>query len=261
MKKLIASCVFAAIVGVVFAAGSEGKSQKMTPEQVAERVARIKAKKYASLGGIVVKKGSQKGKIAILNAQTKMPRAAIDEVIATLRQETKLNVVCEPCDVAEKPADAFAAHQAGLVLKLIDNAAEPVVLVAPEDRWAVLNVANLGRGLPDNALKDNLFAARCRKEFYRVFSMLCGGIASQFPNNLTWAVKIEDLDLYREFLPNDMPDRYLKYAAALGITPEVRASYKRACQEGWAHQPTNDVEKAIWNKVYELPKNPLKLEK
>ena len=35
----------------------------------------------------------------------------------------------------------------------------------------------------------------------------------------------------------------------MGITPYRRTTYREACQEGWAPQPTNDVQKAIWEQV------------
>ena len=33
-----------------------------------------------------------------------------------------------------------------------------------------------------------------------------------------------------------------------------------ACREGWASAPTNDVQKAIWDKVRAIPDKPLTIE-
>ena len=37
-------------------------------------------------------------------------------------------------------------------------------------------------------------------------------------------------------------------------------TYKEACEEGWAPAPTNEIQKAIWDKVRATPKNPMKIE-
>ncbi len=46
-------------------------------------------------------------------------------------------------------------------------------------------------------------------------------------------------------------------AIFFGIEPLKVASYMRACQEGWAPAPTNDIQKAIWNEVYKIPDKPI----
>jgi len=38
------------------------------------------------------------------------------------------------------------------------------------------------------------------------------------------------------------------------------ARTREACQEGWAPAPTNDIQKAIWNEVRQLPAKPIKIE-
>ena len=37
------------------------------------------------------------------------------------------------------------------------------------------------------------------------------------------------------------------------------STYKKACEEGWAPNPTNEFQKAIWDKVHELPTEPIKI--
>ena len=52
-------------------------------------------------------------------------------------------------------------------------------------------------------------------------------------------------------------------AKARGIIPGKRAVYQKACEEGWAPAPTNDVQRAIWEKVKaeqsEKPSNPIRI--
>ena len=43
----------------------------------------------------------------------------------------------------------------------------------------------------------------------------------------------------------------------LGFEPKVTASYRVACKQGWAPAPTNEVQKAIWDKIHQLPSEPI----
>ena len=43
------------------------------------------------------------------------------------------------------------------------------------------------------------------------------------------------------------------------MKPYRLTTYRKACEEGWANPPTNDVQKAIWDKVHALPTEPLKI--
>ena len=41
----------------------------------------------------------------------------------------------------------------------------------------------------------------------------------------------------------------MAWAKSHGLASAKRVAYKKACQEGWAPAPTNDIQKAIWDKV------------
>lgn len=60
--------------------------------------------------------------------------------------------------------------------------------------------------------------------------------------------------------PPDEYARTLDYLKRYGVEPYVETTYRHACQEGWAPTPTNDYQKAIWEKERKLPSNPLKIE-
>ena len=57
----------------------------------------------------------------------------------------------------------------------------------------------------------------------------------------------------------DIVQRFWDYMKPLGVLPAQRATYLKACEEGWAPAPTNDVQKAIWEKVHAMPTEPLKI--
>ena len=45
----------------------------------------------------------------------------------------------------------------------------------------------------------------------------------------------------------------------LGVTQARKTTYRRACMEGWAAQPTNSFQKAVWDEVHSIPKNPMQI--
>ena len=47
---------------------------------------------------------------------------------------------------------------------------------------------------------------------------------------------------------------------AYGVTPGNIETYETACCQGWAPTPTNDLQKAIWDKVHAIPATPMKIE-
>ena len=44
-----------------------------------------------------------------------------------------------------------------------------------------------------------------------------------------------------------------------GLKPYHRSTYRKACEEGWAPAPTNDVQRKIWNEVRTLPDQPIEI--
>ena len=44
------------------------------------------------------------------------------------------------------------------------------------------------------------------------------------------------------------------------MTETKASTYRKACQEGWALAPTNDVQKAIWKEVHSIPDKPMTIE-
>ena len=93
----------------------------------------------------------------------------------------------------------------------------------------------------------------------RTFALLCCGGLSMQEDNLLHVAKLEDAYNLKDVLPHDVVNRQLKYLAGMNVTPRVRVTYKKACEEGWAPAPTNDIQKAIWDKVHAMPTAPIKI--
>lgn len=207
-----------------------------------------RAVRIAKQGGEIVRKGAFQGKVSIVSQQTKLSAADCEAVAALFAEQTQCNIVADNGDGAT------------VKLYLIDDPKEPTVLLATEDHWGRLNVAKLVEDLSSENAKKKFFASRARKMIIKSLSLLMGGGASQFPDNIMNTVKIRDLDLLKENIPVDMIEHYQTYLKVLGVTPMEKTTYLRACREGWAPAPTNDVQKKIWNRIHATPKNPMKIE-
>ena len=207
---------------------------------------------YKRTGGKLVRPGTMNGEIIYVNCQSSAPIEWIDRNAAYFRKQTKL-----PTKVTTGTFEfPDAKTQGNLSLFIIDDPALPSLLHAPESKWVMVNVAKL----KDNA-RPQFFEARVGKELSRGFALLAGAQDSSYQGSLMGSVKsTEDLDKFiNHKLPVDVLPRFATYVAGYGITPAIEVTYIQAVQEGWAPAPTNDVQKAIWDKVHAMPTEPLKI--
>lgn len=213
----------------------------------------------AKAGGMVEKPGSSRGRIVFINTQRevdaeniRMAVKSLGDILARYRVDV---VESAPAQAGELKAK-FGADVAVVVA---DEGGAPALLAAPEEGWSVVNVRALQNGLKTEAAKAKFLDSRCRKEIMRGFACAAGGIGSGFPGNIMNVAKVEDLDLCEEFMPFDKTSVLKQHLKAIGVTPGRYATYRVACREGWAPAPTNDVQKAIWEKVHALPTEPIKI--
>ena len=210
-------------------------------------------------GGIVTKPNSAKGKVVILNAQKLVPAAdiqpALDYIKGSLHPEMSM-VDVDSVKLSNPKADiARTGGNVGVVLA--DAPDLPMLVVAPESGWAVVNVAALKDGK-----KDGL-ARRVRVELLRAFGLAAGcAFMSMDPVVLYPNVLIpEDLDALKDESYGVFARTHIeKWLPLHGVTPWRVTTYDVACKEGWAHSPTNKFEQRIWNKIFAIPDKPLKIE-
>ena len=221
-------------------------------EEVAAKRAKTQEILMKKVGGLVARSGSQKGEIVYVNCQTRAPKAWIDESIEYFKGETKFKVTYQTglFDFASPKVVGNAT------LFIIDDEKMPALLVAPENRWAFVNIAAIAK-----EKRPAFFEARVKKQLSRGFAYLCGASNSQFPMALTRGItKQEELDVNMDYrLPVDIFQRFRPYMETLGVKPEVSVTYKKACEEGWAPAPTNEFQKAVWDKVHAMPTAPIKI--
>ena len=217
----------------------------------------------AKAGGLVGKPNSSKGKIVFVNAQSEMDEANVASAISSLGEIIAKYAVSSEKDTPDKPSALKAKHKADIAVIIVAEDDSPALLTAPEECWAVVNVRALKKNLKSDAAVEKFFSSRCRKEIMRAFVCAAGGMGSSFPGNIMNIAKVEDLDLCDEFVPFDKVGVIKQHLKNNGVTPVRYATYRIACREGWAPAPTNDVQRAIYERIKaeqsEKPTNPIKI--
>ena len=254
MKNLLFTFVLSAL-SVACAANEESIDWHKKPaneEELQQRKAIIEKRILQHTGGKVIRPGTQSGEVVVVNCQKTVGLAPIKDRVDYFAAETKFKM-----SIKEGSFDIKSpAIQGNVSLFIIDDSALPPILIAPESRWSMVNVAplKLGRGQQPAFLE-----ARLKREVMRGLAMLCGASNSNYPRAVTAGVSAtEQLDSMTEFrLQVDIFRRMVPYMVPFGVTPAEETTYLKACQEGWAAQPTNEYQKAIWDKVHEIPTEPI----
>lgn len=185
--------------------------------------------------------------LLFLNTQTRVPSPVAEEVASLVTRNLRLPSVAKSL-VSDQPVSAALAALAdtntAAVVVIGDAPGYPPLLVAPEGRWALVNVAALGgAGVSAETLAD-----RTRKEVWRAFGYLMGAAHSNSEQCLLKPVlDPEDLDaLTPKTLCPEPFNKILQYAQKLGVKQPRITTYRKAVEEGWAPAPTNDLQRAVW---------------
>lgn len=243
MKKLMLIVVAALAVSTVAA---EGKKINLVQRKT---------------GGMILRPGVKQGSIAIFNAQKTVPSSEFAGVTKTLVKQLHVDMPVKDIDVKGGPGELgewFRKDGANYGVFVVDcDKCDTALSVFPEKKFAVVNV---------NALKAEggvgaFLKARTRKEVLRAILFVAGGASSQADGNLMSEIRTpRDLDkLVDDAIPVDVMIRVYSYLPRTGCENHAYVPYYQACKEGWAPQPTNDYQKAVWEKVHAPPSKPIKI--
>lgn len=261
MNKMITATALALFATVTVAQDQAPKldpKYTMTPE---ESEAEDRAFAMRRWGGYVRKEGSAQGKVVFLNAQKAVPSSELGLVIRRIDKDIHPQMEIKDVDSVKlaNPKEDIRKHGGKVGVVLVDAPDIPALLTAPEEGWSMVNVAPLKEGASSTQLVH-----RVRVEFLRAFALASGcAFMPRDPVVMRPGVLIpEDLDRIRkEEYGVDIQYTIEKRLPGYGVTPWKQTTYKQACKEGWAHSPTNDFQKKIWNKVRELPSDPIKIKR
>ena len=243
MKKLLIVLLAAAVIPPAVAdEAAPGKTKVVrTPEQ-----RRLSSLKHH--GGFLLQPGKGHGKVALVNASGLSCDDDFAKVAADIGKYIRVKA-----ETRKSPAVTLAGADAALassgaqaaVFGVADDAL-PRLLVAPEQRWAIVNLKALKEGNPS----DEVFGRRVRKELWRAFAMTCGATDTRTPDcALNPVVTLADLDRsLNDMISMERLNEIEEHMKKIGIEPFRRTSYRQACKEGWAPSPTNEFQQALWDK-------------
>ena len=206
------------------------------------------------------------GSFRFVNRQDAVASALFEKPIARLANDFSIDISLldgcphkesqfAPLDIRKIPAALKGLGAKGGVW-IVNDPALPLTLSATEDGWGVLNVAPILADSPDSTK----LAMRITKIVYRLFASLNGiGDSTMMPACVMKpAVGLVGIDrLVCATYSPEANSKITTYLALSGYKTRKTGTYYDACEEGWAPAPTNAVQKAIWEKVHQLPTKPL----
>ncbi len=252
MKNYIIIVIVAITMHTSFAVQHENALSN--EEKTALRAERRLQRAIASGGHI--EQNVKGNSILIYNANTSLPHSWVNETALSIRKLVHIKVEAISGNNNQKkiPSKEYPA-----VISIInDEDSDATILIAPEQNWATINLATLLKDKPS----DDVAKMRVHKEIWRATAMAMGAANSMTQPCLMRQINsLKELDNTRNILPSPQPiNNMLEFSYKYNIPKIRRVTYKKACEEGWAPAPTNDVQKAIWDKVHAAPKNPMKIE-
>ena len=244
MKKLIIIALAALSVASLVAEDTKEPTAKKSNKEIMDHIA---MKRY---GGKIRQPNSECGEIVFVNSQKTVDASVLSKAIDKLERQFKYIV-----KISDKDVVASASR---LVVRLEDLDRKERVLLAPESYWVSVNVKSLAADNPPKAI----LADRFEKEVRRAFAFVCGGTCGTEPGGICRMVNsLSDLDAIPGLdFALDIEARIVNNMNETEIKPYRIAKYSEAVQEGWAPAPTNEFQKAIWDKVHAIPATPMKIE-
>ena len=263
-RAKVSFSVVAVILSAALGAAASAPVVAMPPKRsltgmsAEEKEAYLKARadaKRQRTGGIIVNYATMKGEVAFLNVQKKVPAEPLAVRVKTMADYFCSNFTlkdwAEPVTLANAEATLAKAGVNAAVF-IVDDPSIPVtILTAPETRWCFLNVAALAADKPD----DKKLLSRTRRELWRAVGFMLGNDSVAEVCVMKAVNSLKELDELGAEAPSSGPlilvSRRLR---AIGVEPFTRATYSRALREGWAPMPTNELQRAVYDRWMEQKK-------
>lgn len=228
--------------------------RKLTPE---ERKARIRLSMMKRNGGIVRDKRNMAGSFKVINAQDKIGNDSLLGYLSDVEDSAMFELKLESAPAGTVTLTTvdkvLAASKADVAVFIIEDASLPGLLVAPENRWAIINI---------KPYEGELQTLRVGRELARAVAYVGGAACDGFGMSLMGAItEPQQLDNFKSSRLNfETAGKMAIYLKELGVRPFSKITYRETCRLGFAAPPTNEYQKAIWNEVYKIPDKPMTIE-
>ena len=213
----------------------------------ADRAEKTKVSRMELLGGLATK--DPQGPAVVLVDTVGGSAYPLSRVVTeyTTLQPTRIETVTEKSggDILAYARGVMESRKALMVVVLAAEGDRPALSVYPEERIAVVNMDRLAEGGDERKLED-----RTIKEIWRAMGFLFGvGYAPDDFSAMQPVGTLPELDAVRAQLINPRDMRICsRLCDKHGAVRGVRTTYRQAVVDGWAAPPTNDVQRAIWEK-------------
>ena len=200
-------------------------------------------------GGIVVNYAAMKGQVLFLNTQKRVPADPLAKRIKVMADafmsRFELKEWENPISITNA-TDTLKAAAANAAVFIVDDPSLPATLLtAPEGNFAFINVAALAK---DGANGQKLME-RTRRELWRAIGYLFTADSFADVCVLNTVTSLEQLDNLGAEAPSQGPQILMhRHLGKIGVKPFQRSTYRRALEEGWAPMPTNDLQRAVYEK-------------
>ena len=212
------------------------------------------AKAERRLAGFATRR-TEGGAIAFIDARGNVD-SGVGEVARRIQDSCGLVVMCQPgvdgkaTSAMKQALDAVASSNVAVAISIaVEGADRPALTVCPEDGVAVINVDRLGENLPAENAKS-VFHDRIMTEMWRAVAFVLGGYASGMPCAFSVIRRPQDMDnLPIHVISPPILAKIVDGAVRFDVARIETEPYEIAVRKGWAPLPTNDVQKAIWERV------------
>lgn len=256
MKKLMFAL---AVVGMVFSV--------IADSEATAKPRRGRPRGQSRPSGGIVEKAYSGNVLRVLNAQKVVPADVVAKQTQEIRWTSLLPVEVVEGEVAADSCPMgtatglVAQEKVGAGVVLVDNPKLPIMVTSPDGKWSVLNVAPLKS---DGAATEKLNERFIKTYWCAVARSLGVGNSGYQGCVLAPFTNVQELDRIAVTRPCPEPfNKMIDAGAAYGIKTISIASYRTACEQGWAPSPKTEDQKAIWEQIKaernEAPSNPIKV--
>lgn len=231
-------------------------TRNMTEQEKEVYYTARKAYKRALTGGIVNNYATQKGDVFFLNAQKRVPTEPLAKRIASMTDYFRCRFSLKEWDrpiTLANAAETLKASGGNAAVFIVDDPTIPVtILSAPETNWIFINVA----ALASDGADARRVMERTRRELWRAVGFMLGNASVADVCVMRSVGSLKDLDELGAEAPSSGPLIFIsRHLKDIGVEPYQSTSYARALREGWAPMPTNELQKAVYERYLEAKAN------